>query len=182
MCLQVLGDQSPSYPELLHRVDNLEQQVSRLRFSCQSLKDEKDSLMRENAELKEMLFKERHCDHSEPSPLHEDTSMNEDDDTKLYENQMELGTNVVQQFYDSPSLSHMMIYAPTQSGKTGASVAISNKAIELLRIPPANIFVITGVNLVDWTTQTKRRFNAQGVLPEKNILKIHDLKVISHMF
>ena len=65
---------------------------------------------------------------------------------------------------------HVLLYAPTQSGKTGTMLStafFSQMSCYDLNIDAKNIYVITGLSSTEWKVQTQKRFPA---LVHANIL------------
>ena len=81
---------------------------------------------------------------------------------KTFANQRELGESVVKELCD-PKITHILLFAPTQSGKTGSALSAAYftqhpQYAQILRIPPENIFMLTGMSSNEWKEQTIERF------------------------
>lgn len=92
----------------------------------------------------------------------------------MYPNQETLGQKIV----DAIKLHNIFIHlilAPTQSGKTGCFISLIDKCIKELNFDYRKIYIISGINSVDWVEQTKKR------LPQclhDNVLHRPELKKI----
>jgi hypothetical protein len=75
----------------------------------------------------------------------------------IHENQDEFGKKISNILTVQRDIVNILVYALTQSGKTGAMIAIIKHYIEANFIPTENIFIITGASSTDWAEQTKER-------------------------
>lgn len=75
----------------------------------------------------------------------------------IYKTQYDVATEILETFKNRTILMAMVI-ALTQSGKTGAMLALVEKYLNTSNVDPHNIFIITGLSSNDWKTQTKSRF------------------------
>lgn len=71
--------------------------------------------------------------------------------------QEEVAKQVTRVIRDEPKVLFQIVCALTQSGKTGAMVSITEKALQTHCIDPDCIYTITGVNAKEWKQQTKHR-------------------------
>ena len=71
----------------------------------------------------------------------------------IYVNQEEIGKKISDKF-DIRKIVSAMLIALTQSGKTGAILAIIKHFMEKCNIEISNIFIITGLSDLDWLEQT----------------------------
>lgn len=103
-----------------------------------------------------------------------------EDDDVIHQNQRDLGKHIASKFQSSQGLSHVLVYSPTQSGKTGASIAICEEVSKVIpEYDLTNVFIITGVSMNEWQEQTKQRFEKLlPSLPLCNILKRPDITKI----
>jgi hypothetical protein len=77
--------------------------------------------------------------------------------SRIYENQIACAKLIVAKF-ENRKIIAQLIYALTQSGKTGAMCAIIKYYMnDDNPIPVAHIYVLTGLNSIEWEEQTKKR-------------------------
>ncbi|MBM72584.1 MAG: hypothetical protein CL847_07365 [Crocinitomicaceae bacterium] len=79
--------------------------------------------------------------------------------TKMFSNQIKFGRKITERFLDTSKFIVQAI-APTQSGKTGsisACIMFMNKHPQI-KLPPENVFILSGLSSKDWVQQTKERF------------------------
>lgn len=87
--------------------------------------------------------------------------------SKIYMAQSNIAMTVQADFGHMPrTLLNILVIAKTQSGKTGAMIAICRDYKKYHNIPIGNIYMITGHSSKAWKKQTKKRFPA---VLEKNI-------------
>ena len=75
----------------------------------------------------------------------------------IYDNQQATADNVRKAFEENEDLLYVLVAAFTQSGKTGAMIALIKYYIVNALVPPENVFIITGLSDVLWKAQTKDR-------------------------
>ena len=79
--------------------------------------------------------------------------------SKLHLPQVNVGLRVQGKFGHMPrKILNILVVAKTQSGKTGAMIAIVKEYKEQHEIPVSNIYIITGHSSTSWKKQTKGRF------------------------
>ena len=77
----------------------------------------------------------------------------------IYDNQENAALKVVAAFRTWPLyVVNCLVVAKTQSGKTGAMIAICKQYTDKHKIPNGNIYIITGHSSTAWKKQTKGRF------------------------
>lgn len=87
--------------------------------------------------------------------------------SRIYMEQSNIAMTVQADFGHMPrTLLNILVIAKTQSGKTGAMIAICKEYKKYHNIPIENIYMITGHSSKAWKKQTKKRFPA---VLEKNI-------------
>lgn len=74
----------------------------------------------------------------------------------MYQNQKTLGQEIVDVIELRNIFIHLIL-APTQSGKTGCFISLIDKCIKKLKFDYRKIYIISGINSVDWVEQTKKR-------------------------
>lgn len=75
----------------------------------------------------------------------------------IYDNQQATADNVRKAFEENEDLLYVLVAAFTQSGKTGAMIALIKYYIVNALVPPENVFIITGLSDVLWKAQTRDR-------------------------
>lgn len=75
----------------------------------------------------------------------------------IYDNQQTTADNVRKAFEENEDLLYVLVAAFTQSGKTGAMIALIKYYIVNTLVPPENVIIITGLSDVLWKEQTKDR-------------------------
>jgi len=75
----------------------------------------------------------------------------------IYDNQQATADNVRKAFEENEDLLYVLVAAFTQSGKTGAMIALIKYFIVNELVTSKNVFIITGLSDVLWKTQTKDR-------------------------
>lgn len=111
-------------------------------------------------------------------------------ETEIHDNQWQCSLKIVAKFL-SRIIINIMVIALTQSGKTGAMIALINNYIKHNLIPISNIYIITGLSSTEWKKQTKSRMPAclekrifhranlntdfiKDIINKKNVLVIMD--------
>lgn len=76
----------------------------------------------------------------------------------IFQNQREIGDKIAIAYKNNDKLLISLVVASTQSGKTGVSVALIDKFIDIYDINiKTNVFIITGLSDCSWVEQTKER-------------------------
>lgn len=150
----------------------------------QSLLNHVETLELRIRELESHLRNRSFYDDGRPTPARRSPNASCPQSIKdiLYPNQLELGQEVAATFGNPDSnVSHVMVYSPTQSGKTGAAIGICTEVCEKIEhFVPENVFIITGVTMNEWLYQTQDRFESLSLVPPANILKLSDLTALNN--
>lgn len=75
--------------------------------------------------------------------------------SRIYPNQKEHADRITLNFGDDKRIC--MAIAPMQSGKTGTQVDTTYKMMKKYSISPSNVYIIAGVNSIEWEEQQKLR-------------------------
>ncbi len=75
----------------------------------------------------------------------------------VYSNQQRTADNVRKAFEENEDLLYVLVAAFTQSGKTGAMIALIKYYVVNGLVPPENVIIVTGLSDVLWKAQTKDR-------------------------
>tara|TARA_B100000405_G_scaffold289934_1_gene239654 strand:+ start:100 stop:1674 length:1575 start_codon:yes stop_codon:yes gene_type:complete len=75
----------------------------------------------------------------------------------IYSNQQRTADNVRKAFEENEDLLYVLVAAFTQSGKTGAMIALIKYYVVNGLVSPENVIIITGLSDVLWKEQTKDR-------------------------
>jgi len=82
--------------------------------------------------------------------------------TMYHPNQEATAMEVANVILYDPNVVFQLVKAMTQTGKTGCMLAVIELCFTLsgcdIVLNPDNIFIITGINSIDWAEQTKKRF------------------------
>ena len=78
------------------------------------------------------------------------------DGVTIYDNQLECAIKIVDNFKNLNIIGQAII-GKTQSGKTGVILAIIQEYIKYNIIPIDNIFIISGLSMIEWKIQIKSR-------------------------
>jgi hypothetical protein len=74
----------------------------------------------------------------------------------IHDNQWECG-KAVRNIFNNRSIINCLVYGKTQSGKTGCMTSMIKYYIASNNIPIENIYIITGLNDIEWKKDTKNR-------------------------
>lgn len=150
------------------QIKELDAMKTKLQVEYEFMKQENERLQQENKLLRDSL--------KDFEPTANDEEVDEEDEFDDVENpfyelfwsddifptQREFGENIVSKLVDK-QIVHALVYAPTQAGKTGAALSVAYfsqdpRFAKDLKIPPENIFLLTGLSATSWSAQTQSRF------------------------